>query len=204
MAHDQYDGGGSSTALLRRAQTGDSSAVERLVEKYLPRLRRWASGRLPRWARGTTDTVDVVHDSVLHVFSRLDRFEPRRRGALQAYLREAVRNRIRDELRRAQRLPRRAELDDTLPDEGPSPLEQAIGDEAALRYVEALRSLRHEDQQAIVARVELGYSYEQIALILNRRTSDAARMVMSRALVRLTEAMDRLTTQRAPQTEARS
>ena len=41
---------------------------------------------------------------------RIDRFESRHEGALQAYLRQAIVNRIRDELRRAKRAPETAEL----------------------------------------------------------------------------------------------
>jgi DNA-directed RNA polymerase specialized sigma24 family protein len=40
----------SSFELIQRAQAGDESAVDRLLARYRPRLQRWASGRLPRYA----------------------------------------------------------------------------------------------------------------------------------------------------------
>ena len=39
--------GDSSVDLLLKAQAGDNEALDRLLARYLPRLRRWASGRLP-------------------------------------------------------------------------------------------------------------------------------------------------------------
>jgi DNA-directed RNA polymerase specialized sigma24 family protein len=42
-----------------------------------------------------------------------------------------------------------------------SPLEAAIGKEGVAKYETALQSLRDEDRQAIVGRVEMGYSYQE-------------------------------------------
>src|SRR5687767_12315326 len=96
----------ASVELIRRAKTGDADALGHLVNRYLPRLRRWAAGRLPVTARDLGDTNDVVQEAVIRTFRNLDRFEERGEGALQAYLRQAVMNRIRDEIRRTGRRPR--------------------------------------------------------------------------------------------------
>ena len=105
----------SSVELLQRAKSGDTDAVNRLVDLYLLPLRRWASGRLPRWARDLSDTEDLVQDAVLGTLKHLREFQPSRDGALHAYLRMAVMNAIRDELRRAHRRPLRTELDEGVP-----------------------------------------------------------------------------------------
>src|SRR5436309_7978487 len=68
--------------LVVRAQNGDRAAVEALLQRCVPRLRRWAHGRLPAAARGGLDTEDLVQESVLHVLGRLDAFEPRHVGAM--------------------------------------------------------------------------------------------------------------------------
>jgi DNA-directed RNA polymerase specialized sigma24 family protein len=86
----------------------------------------------------------------------MDTFEPRHEGALQAYLRQAVMNRIRDEVRRGMRGPAVTELADDMADRGnASPLEEVIGREAVDRYEAALALLRPEEREAIVARVEM-------------------------------------------------
>src|SRR5438067_5828056 len=101
----------SSVTLRQRAQAGDREALDSLIARYLPRLERWASGRLPQWARDMAETQDLVQESLFQTFKRIEKFEARGEGALQAYLRQAILNRIREELRRAKRRPPRTELD---------------------------------------------------------------------------------------------
>jgi RNA polymerase sigma-70 factor (ECF subfamily) len=181
----------SSVELLVRVRAGDQEALDRLLRRYVPALRRWATGRLPRWARDIADTEDLVQETVVRTLKRLDSFEHRQEGALQAYLRQAVMNRIRDECRRVSRRPKMTDVDQNTPDDNISPLEAAIGSEAVSRYEAALASLRDEDRQAIVARIEMGFSYPEVAVMLGKPSVDAARMGVSRALVRLAEAMGR-------------
>lgn len=177
--------------LVERAKTGDSEALNDLFARYLPSLRRWASGRLPRWTRDLMDTDDLVQETVVRAVKRMDRFESRHEGALQAYLRQAIVNRIRDEVRRAKRAPIAEALDDNAADAGASPLEDAIGAEALQRYEDALGRLRPEEREAIVARVEMDGSYQDVARALGKPSADAARMAVSRALLRLAQEMTR-------------
>ena len=183
--------------LVERAKTGDSDALNELFARYLPPLRRWASGRLPRWTRDLMDTDDLVQETVFRAVKRMDRFEARHEGALQAYLRQAVVHRIRDEVRRARRAPVSEMLDDNEPDVAASPLERAIGAEALECYEVALTRLRPEERQAIVARVEMDGSYQEVARALGKPSADAARMAVSRALLRLAEEMKDMERERA-------
>ena len=181
----------STFSLIERARAGDEQALERLFARHLQPLQRWASGRLPKWARDLADTDDLVQDTLLRTFRKIESFEPRRVGALQAYLRNAVLNRLRDELRRKGREPELTNLDGIEVEATDSPLEAAIGREQVEAYEKALERLKPEEREAIIARVELGYSYEELALMLDKPTSDAARKMAQRALVRLAEEMKR-------------
>jgi len=181
----------STFELVQRAKSGDGAAVDQLFARYLPALRRWASGRLPRRSRDMMDTDDLVQETVIRAVRRLDSFEPRHEGALQAYLRQAIINRIRDEARRAGRSPAVADLSDNERDRGASPLDMAIGSEAVDRYEGALSRLRPQEREAVIARVELDQSFIEIAQTLGKPSSDAARMAVSRALLRLAEEMNR-------------
>jgi RNA polymerase sigma-70 factor, ECF subfamily len=181
----------STLDLVERAKAGDTDALNRLFARHLPTLRRWASGRLPRWARDAMDTDDLVQETVIRAVKRIGSFEPRHEGALQSYLRQAIVNRIRDEVRRSARSPGADELQDNHADRGASPLEAAIGREAVERYEAALARLRPQEREAIVARVEMDYGYQDVAQALGKPTADAARMAVSRALLRLAEEMSR-------------
>jgi len=180
----------STATLLSRAQDGDEQALNDLFARYIPILRRWATGRLPRWARDVVDTPDLVQETVVQTFKGIDRFENRGEGALQAYLRQAVMNRIRTELRKAQRRPGRVELTESMPDDDQSPLEAAIGTEAVERYEAALARLRDEERELVIGRIELGLTYPELARAVGKPSTDAARMAVARALVRLVEEMD--------------
>ena len=210
----------STFQLLERANSGEAAALEALFDRYLKPLQRWASGRLPRWARSANDTHDLVQDTLLNAFKRIGSFEPRREGAFQAYLRQAVMNRIsstdtecsasaagfspksanspleqavmnriRDELRRTRVRPATATFDELDHEHGASPLEDAIELETFERYETALAQLKDEEREAIIGRVELGQSYEDLATSLGSPSPDAARKTTARALVRLAEAM---------------
>jgi RNA polymerase sigma-70 factor (ECF subfamily) len=137
------------------------------------------------------DTDDLVQETVIRALHRIGQFESRHDGALQAYLRQAIVNRIRDEVRRAGRAPVSMELHENHSDSSASPLEQAIGHEAVARYDAALARLRPVEREAIVARVEMECSYQEVALALGKPSAEAARMTVSRALLRLAEEMNR-------------
>jgi RNA polymerase sigma factor (sigma-70 family) len=180
----------STFHLIERARAGDQEALERLFARHLRPLQRWARGRLPKWARDLADTDDLVQDTWSRR-SRGSNSSSRAVGALQAYLRQAVLNRIRNELRRKGRQPHATDLEGIEVDSAESPLEQAIGREAVERYERALQRLTTEEREAIIARVEMGYTNEELAEALGKPTPDAARKAAHRALVRLAEEMER-------------
>ena len=185
----QNDAPTGTLELLELYRGGNATARDQLIERSLAPLRRWARGRLPQWARSAADTQDLVQDAVMRALPRLHAFEVRRPGALQSYLREAVQNRIYDEVRKVSARPGVAELPEEVADERPSPLEQAIGRQGFERYQAAMGTLKPADRQAIVARIELQQSYDEIAIALDKPNANAARMAVTRAIVRLVAAM---------------
>jgi len=181
----------STFQLISRARVGDQEAIEGLFARHLKPLQRWASGRLPKWARGLADTDDLVQDTLLQTFKHLGDFESRRVGALQAYLRQAVLNRLRDELRRRARQPPAANINGLEDVTARSSLEQAIGRQAIEEYEDALARLSPGEREVIIARVELGYTYGELAEAMGKPSAEAARKAARRALLRLAEEMNR-------------
>jgi RNA polymerase sigma-70 factor (ECF subfamily) len=184
----------SSVELVGLIQAGDALALDVLCQRYLPILQRWASGRLPHRARDLVETGDIVQETVVRMLRQIDRFEVRRDGALLAYLRSGIMNRIRDEARRVGRRPDQVDVDDVVTaDRGPSPLEQLIGSQALASYESALAQLRESDREAIIGRLELDLSFEELARALGKDSANTARMTFNRALLRLAEGMSRVT-----------
>lgn len=188
-------GQATSYQLLASARAGDDAAVDALYRRYYKPLRRFTHGRIPDWAREGMDTDDLVQESLMRSLDKLESFEFRGRGGFQSYLRRIVLNRLRDHLRRlAARSdrPRPAhEITGGLEDPAPSPIRRVMGLEALRRYEEAFERLRPQEQEVIIARVELGFSYRDVALATDRPSADAARMAVTRALRRLAEDMAR-------------
>jgi RNA polymerase sigma-70 factor, ECF subfamily len=178
-----------TTDLLQRAKSGDRAALEALIARYLPRLNSWASGRLPMRARSLLDTGDLVNETLLRTLERLDAVEVRGPGGFQAYVRSAVLNRIRDQIRWTDRRLEAGAADEIVADPGPTPLDLAIGADLAGRYERALATLAQGEQQLVHLRIELDFDYEEIAAMTDRPTAAAARMATTRALRRLAEVM---------------
>lgn len=180
-----------SLELLSRLKGGSEAARDELMRRYWPRLERWAHGRLPAGARDLHETRDLVQDTMLAALNRLEGFEPQHDGALPAYFRAVILNRIRTLAVRAKRRGEKVALESAVVDTQPSPLEEVIGREALDRYERALSRLRPDDRAAIQLKVELGLPYPDIARELEKPTVTAARMAVSRALYRLAIEMRR-------------
>jgi len=179
----------SSMVLVLRAKKGEQGAKEELCARYLPRLRRWAHGRLPGWARDHLDTEDIVQETLLQSIRQIDAFSPNHDHAFWAYTCQALRNRLTDAVRRANRRPSRGALSDEHAADSPSPLELAVGSDTMRLYEEALSRLRSMDRELIIAKVELGFDYSEITELVGKASVGATRVAVSRALIRLATEM---------------
>ncbi len=123
------------------------------------------------------------------LLGRLPKMGTRQRHTIRAYLRRSIQHRITDEVRRAGKV----EVPAVDGVEGPSPeadpLSRALGAEKEARYREALGRLSDNEQRLIVGRLELAYSYAQLALATGKSSPDAARVAVRRAMLRLAEEM---------------
>lgn len=178
----------STSLLLERIRGGDAAARERLFARVLPALTRWAHRRLPARMRDLSETEDLVQLSVMRALSRLDAFESQREGAFLAYLRQVLKNLVRDEVRRV-RTRDIEPLSETREDPAPSPLERTVSRDVLERYERALEKLSAQSQQAVLLRVEFGYTYPEIASALGKASPDAARMIVGRAIVEIARHM---------------
>ena len=182
----------STVALLARIRSGDAEARELLLRRYLPPLRRWARGRLPHAVRSLAATDDLVQETLISVLKHVSThaFEQHRDGAFLLYLRKALHNKIIDLIRQVKNHPPNGSLPAELAEERPSPLEALIGREKLEAYERALSELSPQHQEALLMRIELGLSYSEIALAIGSPSPNAARMVVSRAVVRLVEVLN--------------
>jgi RNA polymerase sigma-70 factor, ECF subfamily len=183
--------------LIIKARSGDAAALDALLQRCLPPLRRFAHGRLPAAARAEMDTNDLVQEAAMNALRKLATFEPRSVGAMQAYLRTAVINRVRDEIRKVARRPFMEEMSEDLASRELSPLEHAIREESYERYTRALSKLRSRDREIIVGRLEAQWSLAELAERFGYSNTNAARLATVRAVQRLAAELGRV----APRTK---
>lgn len=184
----------NTLTIVARMKEGDSCAVDDLVRRCLPPLRRWAHGKLPGYARDLRETQDIVQECMIDTLKRVPHINVQQKGALHHYLRRAVSNRIRTEIQRARRRPERVEFDGERlqVDTNPSPLEALIGRERAMRYRAAVDGLELSDRELIIGRLEKGMSFKELAAATGRPSADAARMATARAAERLKVALSQV------------
>jgi len=180
----------STASLIRRAHDGDETARTDLLDRCLPKLRRWARGRMPDLARGPADTDDLVQTAVLRTLNRLDRLDPGETGSLLAYMRRVLLNAARDEARRHARRPGHTSIGDRSGEiadvDGP------LRDPTVMAaYEDALAELSPSLRDAVVLRVEFGMTFPEIAAELGLASANTARMRVSRGLAALAEFMPR-------------
>jgi len=179
----------STSFLLTRMRGGDVGARETLLRRYWPVLKRMAHGRLPQRARGLIETDDLVQVTLLSALNHIEQFEPRRAGAFHAYLRQILANKIVDEIRRVNRIPEHEPIPETMADGDRSPLEQFLGKEQIAAYEAALEKLNPEQREAVIMRVEFGFTYPEIAEEIGSPSANAARMLIERALATMAKTM---------------
>ena len=193
LTREREDDAGVATSeqhLVERARRGSHSAIDALFERYRPWLRRWSRGRLPRRARGAVDTSDLVQETLQRTFTHLTSFKSTQARALRVYLRRAVDNRIRDEMRRATF--RQGVI---LPEgsvhgsHAAVQHRQLVDDETWRRYLDAVKRLPDRDRRLVVARTELGYNSEQLAFLERLSSPAVARVTLRRAMLRLSGLM---------------
>lgn len=179
----------STLTLLSQARAGNARATEVLLERHRRLLRRWGRGRVPRRVRDLVDTEDLVQDVLSRTIAHLDTFDPQHSGAFRAYLRRSFLRLVMDHQRRVERRPPAEETVGGVRDGRPSPQEQAIRQDAVDRYERALAELKTSDRELLIARIELGMKYADIAKELDRPSPDAARKAVAQAVKRLASRM---------------
>src|SRR5262245_3064357 len=107
--------------LVERARGGDPGAREELARQSYAYLMKVARGRMPQRIRGEADTDDLIQRTLLQALRILPGFRALGEYAWFAYLRRILANLLRDEGRRAARLPAMEPVTESIVDDGDTP-----------------------------------------------------------------------------------
>jgi RNA polymerase sigma-70 factor (ECF subfamily) len=183
--------------LLNQLAHGDRQALDRLLERYRPRLHAFVEARLDPRLRSRLDSSDVVQEVQLEVAQRMDDFLNRNPMPFHLWIRKTAYERLlkvhRDHRRRAKRsvdrevaLPDRSSmlLANPLLAGASSPSQQLAAREFADRVSRAVAELPEPDREILLMRHAEDLPYAEIACLLDIE-AEAARKRYGRALLRL-------------------
>jgi len=199
--------GPKTEELVALAKEGDGSALEQLCRVYGERVRRIVRLRMGKEIRPRLDSMDVVQDALVFALGGLKDFTYKNEGDFLRWLSRIVQNALRDnvdKLHAAKRdIRREVRLESYEPTTGKGSLRTAgpikattpsaiVSKKEDLDKLErAIDELKPEYREAIIlAKIE-GLSYGQIGVRLGKST-DAARMLATRAMAALTVAFRKI------------
>lgn len=196
-----------SVELVRRAQAGDATALERLYERYYDRVRRIVRVRLGRGLRSHVDSGDILQNTFVESIKGLDRFELREDASLIHWLGRIAENQIRAaaDYHGAQKRDRAREVPldgpgdsndgaDGAPElaaDGTAPIDRLARAEDVELIESCLDDLRPEYREVILHRDYAGASWAEVADWIDAPSSDAARMLYARAISQLSSLVHR-------------
>lgn len=196
-----------SMRLVQRAQQGDDAAMNELIQRYEPRLRRIVRIKLSYRLRRVVESVDIVQDTFRAAAEHIEDLELRSTASILQWLSRIAENRMldthrhfyglkRDKTREVRMADPRGEDDAgefrpgaVVPDAGPTPEEEASRRELARLVDEAVAQLPEDYREVIMLRTYYGGSWDYVAEQMNRTNGDAARQLHRRARIRLARIM---------------
>lgn len=183
--------------LLRQIQAGDRQAFERLFVRHRPELRKFIALRLDPRIRARVDPSDVVQETHLEAYRRLQDYLERQPMPFHVWLRKTAYERLL--MTRRQHLgagKRTMEREVPLPDRSSQLLAQRLLSNASTpsqqlqrrelirRVRQAVAQLAPADREILLMRNFEELSYQEVAFILGIEPA-AARQRHGRALLRL-------------------
>jgi len=187
--------------LLAQARGGDSGAVEDLLERHRPGLRRMVDARIDRRLERRVDASDIVQDVLLEASQRLEDYLRDPRLPFSLWLRQLAQDRVID-MHRRHRLAGRRSLDREQPiqsgdddnssrelaiqlrDPELTPAAHALREELRDQFLKALGLMDETDREILMMRHFEQLSNSEAADLLGL-SEPAAGMRHLRALRRL-------------------
>jgi RNA polymerase sigma-70 factor (ECF subfamily) len=183
--------------LLEEVRSGDAPAFDRLFARHRPGLRQFVALRLDPRVRARLDPSDVVQETQLEAYRRMDDFLKRRPMPFRVWLRKTAYERLlklrRFHVEAAQRavgrelgLADRSSLLLARPflDRASSPSQQLARGDLVRRVRAALAGLPETDREVLLMRNVDELPYREIGFVLGLDPA-AARKRYGRALLRL-------------------
>ena len=185
--------------LLKRASAGEDEAIGELIDSHRPYLRVLALRGLDSRIAVRVSASDIVQQTCLSVFKRIDQFKGEDKTEFVAWLRTIHENNIRNAIRHVSAKKRAVRREDPTghdqvdmqPDIGGdiSPSARLMLGEDFLRLAAALQELPEDQHEAVRLRFIEGWTLARIAERMDR-TFDSVAGLVKRGLINLRKRLD--------------
>jgi len=188
--------------LVRGAQAGDRRSLDDLFVRYLPKVRRIVALRLGYTLKDFAAYEDIVQESLLRAFEKLDQFHETDEGTFYHWISTCVASALNLHFRKAGAQKRgsgKVKALGGLGDDGltasifasaePGPRTRATTHELEEKLEEALLGLKDHHREIIVLRHICGMASEEIARTLGFSNAATARKALERAMAELKDRM---------------
>jgi len=186
--------------LVRAAQKGEGQALEDLITRFLPFVRRIVALRMGKRLRSFLDHEDILQEVLIKIFQGIDRFAERSEGSFRNWLSRCVECELTDSARKARAKKRGGgnvirfgdcssslPLSSVIPARSPTASAILRGKEMEERIEEALLEMPKQYREVIILRILCGMSYQEVARTMGFAQESTARKAFSRALRKLEE-----------------
>jgi RNA polymerase sigma-70 factor (ECF subfamily) len=167
----------SDKILVRKAKRGDREAYGMLYLKHLDSIYRYIYFRVNQDRYEAEDLTEIVF---FKAWDKLDYFEEDGVG-FRAWIYKIAHNLVIDHYRDNKK---RAELNDSIPDESQNVEEKVLKDLESKNLLKAIEQLSEEQREVITMKFIEGFSNKEIGKVLNKG-DDAVRALKFRALKKL-------------------
>lgn len=204
VADDELPDITESMRLVEEAQGGSREALNELLRRYEPRLRRIVRIRLNSKLRRVVDSVDIIQETYRSAFGKIDSLELRSTASILQWLSRIAENQMIDTHRhffgakrdRDREVPlhggsnRGSDSSSDSPGFLPASPVASPADEVSRRELhaivdEAVAELPDEYREVIMLRTYLGGSWDFVTKEMGKPSSEAARQLHRRARIRL-------------------
>jgi len=181
---------------VRAANAGDRDALNDLLSRYLPWIRKAVARQMGRKLRDLDTADEVVQESLLDAFRAISRFEDRTEHGFRRWLARIVLNNIRDNSRRRSREPGAGSATAAPPSASsiaardPRPSQIASANELEQRFDGALSKLPPLHREIVQLRDRDGLDDDAIAAKLGYKNADTVRALYNRARRSLRQRLD--------------
>ena len=187
--------------LLARLDRGDDQAFSQLFSRHRKALHQAIELRIDPQLRSRVDASDVVQETQLEAYRRLNDYLSRRPMPFRLWLRKTAQERLIDLRRKHVQADRRAVgREVSLPDQStlqlagqllanlPSPSQRAVRNEIAGRVRQAITRLPEADREVLLMRSFEGLTNQETACILGIEPATASKR-LGRAVRRLRDSL---------------